>query len=101
MSIGDIIRFLKEDVWRIRLKDLPARKSVLIKNLRIILLAFKGFNEDKCALRAKALTFYFLMSIVPLVAFGFGVAKGFGMQKVLEEEFRNFAGWPEPDSRTD
>ena len=57
MSIGDIIRFLKEDVWRIRLKDLPARKSVLIKNLRIILLAFKGFNEDKCALRAKALTF--------------------------------------------
>ena len=92
MSIGDIIRFLKEDVWRIRLKDLPARKSVLIKNLRIILLAFKGFNEDKCALRAKALTFYFLMSIVPLVAFGFGVAKGFGMQKVLEEEFRNFAG---------
>ena len=93
MSFRDIIRFLKEDVWRISLKELPARKSALIKNLRIVLLAFKGFNEDKCALRAKALTFYSLMSIVPLLAFGFGIAKGFGMQKVLEEEFRkSFAG---------
>ena len=86
MSIGDIIHFLKEDVWRIRLKELPSRKSALIKNLRIVLLAFKGFNEDKCALRAKALTFYFLMSVVPLAAFAFGIAKGFGMQKVLKEE---------------
>lgn len=86
MYIRGIIRFLKEDVWRIRLKDLPSKKSLLIKNLRIVLLAFKGFNEDKCALRAKALTFYFLMSVVPLAAFAFGIAKGFGMQELLEKE---------------
>lgn len=91
MSISEIIHFLKEGVWKVSLKDLSARKSVLIKNLRIVLLASKGFNEDKCALRAKALTFYSLMSIVPLVAFGFGIAKGFGMQEVLEKEFRSFA----------
>ena len=86
MSARDIIHFLKEDVWRIRLKDLPARKSALIKNLRIVLLAFKGFYEDKCALRAQALTFYSLMSVVPLVALGFGISKGFGMQEVLEKQ---------------
>lgn len=91
LSISEIIHFLKKDVWKISLKDLSARKSALIKNLRIVLLASKGFNEDKCALRAKALTFYSLMSIVPLVAFGFGIAKGFGMQEVLEKEFRSFA----------
>lgn len=86
MSIRDIIHFLKKDIWRIRLKDLPAKKSALIKYLRIILLAFKGFNEDKCALRAKALTFYSLLSAVPAAAVAFGVAKGFGMQKILERE---------------
>ena len=86
MSIRDIIHFLKEDVWKIHLKGLPAKKSALIKNLRIVLLAFRGFNEDKCALRAKALTFYSLLSVVPAVAFGFGVSKGFGMQKLLEKE---------------
>ncbi|MGD9158021.1 MAG: YihY/virulence factor BrkB family protein [Desulfobacteraceae bacterium] len=86
MPIREIIHFLKEDVWKISLKDLSARKSVLIKNLRIVLLAFKGFYEDKCILRAQALTFYSLLSLVPLVAFLFGIAKGFGMQKVLEEQ---------------
>ncbi len=86
MSITEIVRFLKKDVWSLRLKDLPPSKSILIKQLRIILLAFKGFNEDKCALRAKALTFYSLMSIVPVVALAFGISKGFGMQKVLERE---------------
>ncbi len=86
MSIGDIIHFLKEGIWKIHLKGLPAKKSALIKNLRIVLLAFKGFNEDKCALRAKALTFYSLLSVVPAVAFGFGISKGFGMQTRLEKE---------------
>lgn len=89
MPIAKIIQFLKDDIWRIRLNDLPAKKSVLIKYLRIVLLAFKGFNEDKCSLRAKALTFYSLMSVVPLVAFAFGVSKGFGMQKLLEAELYN------------
>lgn len=93
MSIREIIHFLKEGVWKVSLKNLSARKSILIKNLRIVLLALKGFNEDRCALRAKALTFYFLMSVVPLVALGFGIAKGFGMHEVLENEFRSyFAG---------
>ena len=86
MSIGDIIHFLKEGVWKISLKDLPSRKSALIKNLRIILLAFKGFYEDKCSLRAQALTYYSLMSVVPLAAFGFGISKGFGMQEALEKQ---------------
>ena len=84
LPIGDIVHFLKEDVWKISLKDLSARKSILIKNLRIVLLALKGFYEDKCTLRANALTFYFLISIVPLFAFGFGIAKGFGLEKILE-----------------
>jgi membrane protein len=49
-------------------------------------MAFRGFDEDKCGLRASALTFYSLLSIVPTVALAFGIAKGFGMQKILERE---------------
>ncbi len=90
MPVRDIIQFLKEGVWRLSLKDLSSGKSALVKLLRIVLLAFKGFNEDKCVLRAQALTFYSLMSIVPLLAFGFGVAKGFGVEKTLETELRSY-----------
>ncbi len=84
--IKKVISFLAVDIWRIRLKDISSRKSFFIKQLRVILVALRGFAEDKCQLRASALTYYSLLSIVPVVAMAFGVAKGFGFEKVLENQ---------------
>ncbi|MEW5894963.1 MAG: YihY/virulence factor BrkB family protein [Candidatus Omnitrophota bacterium] len=85
------VNFLTEDIWRIRSDKLPRSKSFLLRQLRIIVLAIKGFDEDKCQLRAASLTFFTLLSIVPMVAMAFGVAKGFGfennLQAVLMERF--------------
>ena len=89
--VKKVINFVKNDIWRIRLKSLPRRKSFLIKNMRVILVALRGFDEDKCQLRASALTFYSLLSIVPVVAMAFGVAKGFGFDKILEQQLLNRA----------
>ncbi|HIA10916.1 MAG TPA: YihY/virulence factor BrkB family protein, partial [Flavobacteriales bacterium] len=86
--IQELTKFIKTDVWKIRLKDQSKNKSFLIKQLRIILLAMRGFDEDKCLLRASALTFYSLLSIVPVVAMIFGIAKGFGIESMLEEQFK-------------
>ena len=83
-AIKRLINFVKNDIWRIRLKDYPRRKSFLIRQLRIFLLAIRGFSEDKCKFRASALTFYTLISIVPVVAMLFGIAKGFGLEKRVE-----------------
>ncbi|MEE8383315.1 MAG: YhjD/YihY/BrkB family envelope integrity protein, partial [Thermodesulfobacteriota bacterium] len=88
--------FVTTDIWRIRLKDLSRGRSFAIKQLRIVLLALRRFNEDKCQLRASALTFYSLLSIVPVVAMAFGVAKGFGFQEVLEKQLlEKFSGHEE------
>lgn len=84
--LSKVISFITIDIWRISLKDLSQSKSSFIKQFRIILLALRGFDEDKCFLRASALTFYSLLSIVPVVAMVFGIAKGFGFQKVLEKQ---------------
>ena len=85
--IKELTKFIKTDVWKIRLKEQSKNRSFLIKQLRIILLALRGFDEDKCMLRASALTFYSLLSIVPVVAMIFGIAKGFGIESMLEEQF--------------
>jgi membrane protein len=81
-GIGDLISnffsFIRAGIWRIRLADLPFGKSFLIRQLRIIILAFRGYDEDRCLLRASSLTFYTLLSIVPVAAMFFGVAKGAG-----------------------
>ncbi|MBU1863664.1 MAG: YihY/virulence factor BrkB family protein [Candidatus Omnitrophica bacterium] len=84
--IQKIKQFLTVDIWRMRLKTLPRSRSILINSLRIILLALRGFAEDKCMLRASALTFFSLLSIVPVVAMAFGIAKGFGFEKILEAQ---------------
>lgn len=81
-----ITQFIKIDIWRIRASQLSTRRSFFIRLLRVVLLSIRGFNEDKCILRASALTFYTLLSIVPLVAMAFGIAKGFGLEKLLEKQ---------------
>lgn len=86
MPLSRIIRFFRQDLWRIELGSLSPVRSFFLRQVRIILLTFRGFDEDKCALRASALTFYSLLSIVPFAAVAFGIAKGFGVQKLLERE---------------
>ena len=95
-SISKIINFIRVDIWRMRLDDLPFQKTIFIKTLRIIILTVRGFDQDQCLLRASALTFYTILSIPSVVAMFFGIAKGFGFEKRLEQRlFENFPGQEE------
>ena len=85
------VEFITVDIWRIGLEDLPFGKSFLIKQLRIIILALRGFDENKCFVRGSSLTFYTLLSVVPVLAMLFGIAKGFGFEKLLQAQIRELA----------
>jgi len=92
--------FVKTDIWRMRLKNYPPTHSFLIRQLRIIILATRGFIENKCKYRASALTFYSLLSIVPVLAMMFGIAKGFGFEKKVETQIlQSLQGQEEVASR--
>lgn len=94
--IKRLILFLQEDIWKTPLHDKSRRYSFLIHQIRTILLAVRGFMEDRVSLRASALTFYTLLSVVPIAAMGFGVAKGFGFDNKMEEFIvSNFKGQEE------
>ena len=61
--------------------------------VRIFLQTIRGFQGDNCSIMASALTLYSLLSVVPVMALGFGIAKGFGFEKVLERELiKNIPG---------
>ena len=78
--------FLKTGIWSFRLVGLSRKKAFFVKQLRVMVLALSGFGEDKCTLKASALTFYTLLSIVPVLAMLFGIAKGFGFENMLEQQ---------------
>lgn len=90
------VKSLNNAIWYTPLSELSKRKTFLIKQMRIIILAGKGFLNDKVQLRASALTLYTLLSIIPVVAIVLAIAKGFGLDQNLEalltntKEFQNY-----------
>ncbi|MFZ1290302.1 MAG: YhjD/YihY/BrkB family envelope integrity protein, partial [Melioribacteraceae bacterium] len=84
-QIRKYIKFFTEDIWRIRLSELKGKKAFFIKQQRIIILSIRNFREDNCTLKSSALTFYSMLSIVPVVAILFGIFKGFGLESQLEK----------------
>ncbi len=87
-----IRKFFEQDIWKISIKDKHPVFSFFVRQVRIFLIAIRGFNEDKIQLRASALSFYTLLSIVPILALVFGISQGFGLKdylnNVLEERFQ-------------
>jgi len=92
----NISRFVKEELWLLHEQKFPPHKAALFKALKITVLAVQGFSRDLCPLRASALTLYTVLSIVPIIAMLFGIATGFGFEKMLEQ--RLMEQLPEQDA---
>jgi len=57
-----------------------------IRQRRIIYLLYKGIKRDNIYIKASALTFFTILSVIPMVALAFGIAKGFGLNDELRAQ---------------
>ncbi len=80
----NIRKIFTKEYWNLKNVMASPRRMFLVKQLRIFSLAVKGFTEDRVQIRASALTYYTMLSIVPIVAMAFAIAKGFGFEARLE-----------------
>jgi membrane protein len=87
-------RFLNKDIWAAQFNGKSEKRGWGIRRLIFIFyLSFWRFTKDNGTFKASALTFYTLLSIVPVAAMAFGVAHGFGFEKRLESLLlENFSG---------
>ncbi|RJP59382.1 MAG: YihY/virulence factor BrkB family protein [Candidatus Auribacter fodinae] len=98
--IQQAVLFVKHDIWRINKRTLSPLRAFIVDQIRIAMLTVRGFGEDNCYFHASALTFYTLLSIVPVIAMLFGIARGFGFEKVLEKNLQEqLAGHEEVTER--
>ena len=79
-------RFFSRGVWLIDTSGFSGPKRAAYRGLRVASLTVRGFFRDRCFFRAQALTFITVLSIVPLLAFTFSVAKGLGAYSRLQNE---------------
>ena len=92
-AIKKMVRFLNKDIWNIHDSANKPYRRLYYRTLKIVLIAARGFVKDNCSLRASALTFYSMLSIVPVLAMAFGIAQGFGFRKSWSQWLRqNFSG---------
>ncbi len=76
--------FVEHDLWEMDAAKQSGWRRFLLHQGQILILVVRGFYADGCMLRASALTFTTLLSLVPFLALVFSVLKGFGVQKELE-----------------
>lgn len=79
------VKQINDVIWHTSISDISRGRSFVIRQLRIIVLAARGFMNDRVQLRASALTLYTMLSIIPFAAIAFGIAKGFALDQKLQE----------------
>jgi len=79
-------KFFSAEYWSKLFRASHPISARLHKIMRICLSSIRGFTDDDCSDKASALTFYTLLSIIPVLAVAFGIAKGFGFEEHLQAE---------------
>jgi membrane protein len=86
------IKEVNDLIWHTPLSKFPKRKTLIIRQIRIIVLAARGFINNKVQIRASALTFYSVLAIVPVAAIAFAISKGFGLEQNLTQQLTKSLG---------
>ncbi len=75
--------FFRTTLWDTHLSSLPPMKRAGMVLLRIGAIVVKGFATRQSVIHASALTYFTLMSLVPVLALMFFLARGAGAQDKL------------------
>lgn len=84
--IDRFFKFITYDVWRITESEVDKTKFFLYSVIKTIYLSLTRFENYRLMRQASALTYSTLLAIVPIVALLFAIAKGFGMDTMMEEQ---------------
>ncbi len=81
LKIRKKIKYL---LWEQNPADLSWLQRVLLRQIQTAALVIRDFGMNQCLLRASALTYYTMLSLVPLLALVFALLKSFGVQNLLQ-----------------
>ena len=88
-KLNHLQQFFTRDIWRISEEEVTPFRRKVYSCLKIIILTGQQFFNDRISVRASALTYSTLLSIIPILAILFAIARGFGFDSVIEDMFRN------------
>lgn len=87
--LARFIRFLKKDLWITAHDNGPFWRSFLYSIIKKLIIVIRFFTKKMVMRHASALTYSTLLSIVPILAVVFAIARGFNYGIYIEHWFRN------------
>ncbi|NOQ41617.1 MAG: YihY family inner membrane protein [Desulfuromusa sp.] len=75
---------IKHLLWEQNPTELSWFQRVMLRQVQTVALVVRDFGINQCLLRASALTYYTMLSLVPLLALTFALLKAFGVQNLLQ-----------------
>ncbi|MCK4501565.1 MAG: YihY/virulence factor BrkB family protein, partial [Desulfuromonadales bacterium] len=83
-AIKTLRQKVKHILWEQNPADLSLLQRLLLRQVQTVALVSRDFGVNQCMLRASALTYYTMLSLVPLLALTFALLKAFGVQNLLQ-----------------
>lgn len=87
--INSWLQFLTDGIWRVTEDEATPLQQRLYACIKVVSLSIKQFDVDRITERASALTYSTLLSIIPILAILFAIARGFGFDSLVESQFRS------------
>ena len=87
-KIQQCFRFLSDGIWRVTKGEATPVENAVYDFIKVVLLSVRHFKADRIPERASALTYNTLLSIIPILAILFAIARGLGFDAVMESQFR-------------
>jgi membrane protein len=82
-----LVGFFGREIWERRLDSMSSRQALRYQAARILQRTFRSLVlDDALHVRAAALTYFTVLSLVPLLAFAFALLKGFGAYELLIDD---------------
>lgn len=81
-----LIKFITFGIWQDSVYQQLSLKNAVAYVTRVVYILVNRFNADSISNKAAALTYSTLLSIVPILAILFGIARGFGFDNLLRQQ---------------
>ena len=82
--IKNWLQFLTDGIWRITEDEISPVRRQIYSCIKIVYLSVNQFLNDRIQIRTSALTYSTLLSIIPILAILFAIARGFGFDALME-----------------
>lgn len=86
VSIYNFVRF---DIWRITEYELSRTRKFLYRLVKIVILATRGFINERLNVKASALTYSILFAVVPMFALIIAIGRGFGVEELIKKALQD------------